>query len=156
MAYPLYDRSGVDDDVAPILTVTLPRNDPEPAAADAASAAPVLPNLLPLRRRAILILALLAAVNVLLLGTLGIVGPSLGLPRPLVLASLAAGGIVALLLWPPCAWRMLRCPSEVANPSVLILMAPVARRGQKTMPLPLRSATDGRPWLVRKRTAAVS
>jgi tellurite resistance protein TehA-like permease len=55
-----------------------------------------------------------------------IVGPQLGTPRAVCLASALVGCAFVLALWPPCAWRVLRYPRRVApDPSVFVLMAPL-------------------------------
>ena len=82
-AYPLFDRSGVDDDDAPLQSVQLPRAAPDaplpsvqlprPAPDSVSRPAPDVPPR-PSRWRAALMLASLAAANVTLLGALAAVG----------------------------------------------------------------------------------
>ena len=82
-AYPLLDRSGVDDDDAPLQSVQLPRAAPDaplqsvqlprPAPDSVSRPAPDVPPR-PSRWRAALMLASLAAANVTLLGALAAVG----------------------------------------------------------------------------------
>ena len=53
--------------------------------------------------------------------------PKLHQPQWVLYTTLSAGVLVAVLLWPPCLWRVLRSPREVApNAAVFVLMAPVA------------------------------
>ncbi|KAH8070059.1 high-affinity nickel-transport protein [Aureococcus anophagefferens] len=68
-AYPLFDRSGVDDDDAPLPSVQLPRAAPDSVSRPAPDVPPR-----PSRWRAALMLASLAAANVTLLGALAAVG----------------------------------------------------------------------------------
>ena len=72
-AYPLYDRSGVDEEVAPILTLqrAVVETEPEAATGEPAAAIELAPR--SLRCRAVIVLAVLVAFNALMLGSLGVV-----------------------------------------------------------------------------------
>ena len=73
-AYPLYDRSGVDEEVAPILTLQRIVTEEPPQAIAEEPAAADLPR--SLRCRAAIMLGILVVANAVMLGTLGVVAAS--------------------------------------------------------------------------------
>ena len=59
------------------------------------------------------------------LAGLALAGPKVGSPWALVWTSLVLGCAVALLLWPPCVWRVMTQPQVAPNPSIFVVLAPV-------------------------------
>ena len=51
------------------------------------------------------------------LATPALTYPKLHQPEWVLYSTLAAGVLVAVLLWPPCLWRVLRAPREAAPPA---------------------------------------
>eukprot|EP00966_Prymnesium_polylepis_P017949 414219-Prymnesium_polylepis.1 len=61
--------------------------------------------------------------------TPAIVGPAIGTGAAVQYLTLACGGVVALICWPPCVWRAIMPRADGArisdNPAIFVMMAPV-------------------------------